>query len=284
MKTSKVAKVSLALAIVGAAVLTAAPAYAAQTDPVAKLKKGVLSIVGTNAADRIALRLHPGQQAIDVDFGDDGLADGTFPRSAVSKITIDLQAGDDFARIDEINGIFTDTIPTTISGGDGNDTLIGGSGAETLIGGAGNDTIFGKRGADTALMGDGDDAFIWDPGDGSDVVEGQAGVDTLRFDGANVGEHFDLSANGSRRRPPAGPADGSHCRGQPVGWLIDRVDPELFMFSTDYPHPEGTKMPLGRFEATLTGVADADGDRFYASKLRRVDGLTPARRVLTGRR
>src|SRR5205085_1553144 len=34
----------------------------------------------------------------------------------------------------------------------------------------------------------------------SDVVEGQGGVDTLQFNGANVSENIDLSANGSRLR------------------------------------------------------------------------------------
>jgi hypothetical protein len=42
--------------------------------------------------------------------------------------------------------------------------------------------------------------FIWNPGDGSDVVEGQAGRDTLAFNGSNVGETIDISANGSRVR------------------------------------------------------------------------------------
>ena len=32
------------------------------------------------------------------------------------------------------------------------------------------------------------------------MVEGQAGTDTLLFNGANVAEHIDLSANGSRLR------------------------------------------------------------------------------------
>jgi RTX calcium-binding nonapeptide repeat (4 copies) len=42
--------------------------------------------------------------------------------------------------------------------------------------------------------------FVWNPGDGSDVVEGQAGNDSLLFNGANVGEKFDFSANGPRLR------------------------------------------------------------------------------------
>ena len=38
------------------------------------------------------------------------------------------------------------------------------------------------------------------PGDGSDIVEGQAGDDTLLFNGANISENIDVSANGSRVR------------------------------------------------------------------------------------
>ena len=63
-----------------------------------------------------------------------------------------------------------------------------------------DDAIDGNGGADTALMGAGDDTFVWDPGDGSDVVEGQDGADTMLFNGAGVGENFDVSANGNRLR------------------------------------------------------------------------------------
>jgi hypothetical protein len=49
-------------------------------------------------------------------------------------------------------------------------------------------------------LGAGDDSFVWNPGDGSDVVEGQAGLDTLAFNGANVNENMTISANGSRVR------------------------------------------------------------------------------------
>src|SRR5262249_27352558 len=49
-------------------------------------------------------------------------------------------------------------------------------------------------------LGEGDDVFVWNPGDGSDVVEGQGGTDTLEFNGANISEKIDLSANGERLR------------------------------------------------------------------------------------
>jgi Ca2+-binding RTX toxin-like protein len=49
-------------------------------------------------------------------------------------------------------------------------------------------------------MGGGDDTFIWNPGDGNDTIEGQSGADTLQFNGANVAEQIDISANGGRVR------------------------------------------------------------------------------------
>jgi Ca2+-binding RTX toxin-like protein len=183
------------------------------------LEQGLLTVEGTNGNDVIALRLQAGNPGIlQVDVGDDGSADFSFARADVTRIAVDAGNGDDFVRIDESNGVFSDTIPTTIDGGNGNDKLVGGSGAvtlqggngddeliggngaETLSGGNGNDTIDGNRGNDVAVMGNGDDTFVWDPGDGSDTVEGQNGNDTMVFNGANVAEKVDLSANGRRLR------------------------------------------------------------------------------------
>ena len=69
-----------------------------------------------------------------------------------------------------------------------------------VLGGDGNDSVVGGRGDDVALLGADNNTFSWNPGDGSDTVEGQDGADTLQFNGANINEKFDLSANGSRLR------------------------------------------------------------------------------------
>jgi predicted TIM-barrel fold metal-dependent hydrolase len=53
--------------------------------------------------------------------------------------------------------------------------------------------------------------------------------------------------------------------GEPVGWMLDQAGADLFMFSSDYPHPEGTKDPIDRFEATMDGVDDDTLDRFYST-------------------
>ena len=53
--------------------------------------------------------------------------------------------------------------------------------------------------------------------------------------------------------------------GEPVGQLIDLAGEDLFMFSSDYPHPEGTKDPLGRFEATMENVSERAREKFYSA-------------------
>jgi len=38
----------------------------------------------------------------------------------------------------------------------------------------------------------------------------------------------------------------------------------MFMFSSDYPHVEGGRNPLKRFESTLEGRSEAELEAFYA--------------------
>ena len=80
-----------------------------------------------------------------------------------------------------------------------NDTLTGGDGNDMLLGDAGqrHHQRWALRGNDVGAPGGaGNDTFIWNPGDGSDTVEGQGGSDSMVFNGANVSENFNISANG----------------------------------------------------------------------------------------
>src|SRR5262249_30561455 len=97
-----------------------------------------------------------------------------------------------------------------VNGGAGNDTidapklpagqvklmLNGGDGDDRIIGSAGDDVVNGGKGNDVALLGAGNDVFVWNPGDGSDTVDGQAGMDTLQFNGAAANESINIAANG----------------------------------------------------------------------------------------
>jgi Ca2+-binding RTX toxin-like protein len=201
---SRRARRRLAKTALAAGLLTgglAVNAQAAQAANTVKIKHHTLTIRGTEAGDRLALRLNPQHpQLLQIDIGDNGSADFQVNRHRFRSIRVDARGGNDSVRIDESNGAFTTTTPTRIAGGSGDDTLTGGSGAETLIGGSGNDVVDGNGGADIANLGYGDDRFIWDPGDGSDVVDGGQGLDTMTFNGSNVSERFRLSANGSRAR------------------------------------------------------------------------------------
>ena len=179
------------------AVMLANPA-AATPSPSASVADDTLIVTGTNASELVALRLQAGAPGtLQVDFGDDGVAEHSFDRATFSRIEVRLLGGSDQFRIDQANGIFADESPT-IDGGNGNDSLNGGDAVEVFIGGNGSDTVDGNRGNDTAYLGNGRDSFRWDPGDGSDVVEGQNGTDTLDFNGAAADEIMSLSPNGTR--------------------------------------------------------------------------------------
>jgi predicted TIM-barrel fold metal-dependent hydrolase len=51
---------------------------------------------------------------------------------------------------------------------------------------------------------------------------------------------------------------------EPVGWLVEQGGDDLFLFSSDYPHPEGGRDPLRRFEETLGDTAPAAREKFYS--------------------
>jgi predicted TIM-barrel fold metal-dependent hydrolase len=55
--------------------------------------------------------------------------------------------------------------------------------------------------------------------------------------------------------------------GEPIGWIIDNSSPDMLCFASDFPHPEGTGDPIGKFEATMTNCDAATMDKFYRGNL-----------------
>ncbi len=195
---------SVAGLLAAGALLAAAAGLAADRAEAAvsaQVANGILLVNGDRESDTITLRLQAGDPTVvELDDDADGVADARFDRATFERIVVTARGGDDTVRIDDANGTFTDTESTTVSGGAGDDEFLGGGGAELFFGGSGEDVADGNRGNDTGIMGSGHDVFIWDPGDGSDVIEGQAGYDTMDFNGSPGDENFDASANGQRLR------------------------------------------------------------------------------------
>jgi uncharacterized protein len=61
-----------------------------------------------------------------------------------------------------------------------------------------------------------------------------------------------------------------------VGWIIEQAGPEVCLFSSDYPHVEGGRRPLERFEASLGPASDDVRRRFYADNFLDLMGTAAA--------
>jgi uncharacterized protein len=48
-----------------------------------------------------------------------------------------------------------------------------------------------------------------------------------------------------------------------TSWLVEQCGPELFMFSTDYPHPEGGRRPFEIFGEAMSGFDDVAREQFF---------------------
>lgn len=48
-----------------------------------------------------------------------------------------------------------------------------------------------------------------------------------------------------------------------AGWITDQIGPNVCLFSTDYPHVEGGRRPMERFERSLGNASEAVKQRFY---------------------
>jgi Ca2+-binding RTX toxin-like protein len=151
----------------------------------------LLTITGTSKADKIVIN----QNDTVISYVLNGVAT-TVPSSTVSSIAVDCQGGNDTVVMSKGDGTNAVRVPTSVSGGNGNDqlkgglnndTLGGGNGNDLLVGNDGNDSLVGGLGSDNLIGGNGDDFMVGDTsssdtlGFGADNFEGDAGVDTADY-------------------------------------------------------------------------------------------------------
>ncbi len=150
---------------------------------------------GDGQSDQVIINASNGSDFITIDSSGgvvkvSGLAETVtiaHAEGALDVLTINGLGGDD---VIDASGLSANQIGLVLNGGDGNDVILGSHGDDAVNGGKGNDV---------AALGGGNDVFTWNPGDGSDTVDGQAGFDTLVFNGgANASENVNIFANGDQ--------------------------------------------------------------------------------------
>ena len=120
----------------------------------------VLNIAGTSVSNVINVTLSGTNVVVTIDG-----KSAKFPLAKIKSINADGQSGSD-----KITIASQITLPATMNGDAGNDTLIGGSGNDAIFGGDGNDSLSGGGGNDT-LGG----------GGGADVMAGGPGIDMVDY-------------------------------------------------------------------------------------------------------
>jgi Ca2+-binding RTX toxin-like protein len=161
----------------------------------ADLAGGVLTVIGTRHKDDIAILVNTGD-ATKLDVTRNGALVGQFNVADVTAIFVNGRTGNDRISVDP-----TLTVPATLMGAQGKDTLNGGGGddlldgafgMDALGGGAGDDELLGGRSKDNLDGGDGNDSLSG--GRSNDTVSGGLGDDTL--DGG-VGSDSMLGGDGA---------------------------------------------------------------------------------------
>jgi len=122
------------------------------------LSNGLLTVVGNNSAERLQIEVSGSQLVVRSFTGSTTDTPVNFVLANVTGITINGRGGDDVVILGSVS------IPATIRGGAGNDTLFGGNGNDVIRGEGGIDILNGRDGNDTL-----------DGGVGSDYVHGGAG-------------------------------------------------------------------------------------------------------------
>jgi predicted TIM-barrel fold metal-dependent hydrolase len=62
-----------------------------------------------------------------------------------------------------------------------------------------------------------------------------------------------------------------------VGWIIEQAGEDVAMFSSDFPHVEGGRKPMERFEASLGDADDDVREKFYRTNFEDLMGRALSR-------
>ena len=118
-------------------------------------------------------------------------------------------------------------------GGDGNDVQEGGDGDDHLFGGDGNDWQIGGDGNDYQEGGTGDDVSVQEPGS-ADIVNDEAGIETLDFSPATSGITIDLDLQNVDQVVDAA-ANTVQIEGQFENFIGSEFDDVVFVDPLDVP-------------------------------------------------
>jgi large repetitive protein len=158
---------------------------AQSSDVTAVVSNGVLQITGTTDADTIAVTTNVNDTKIKATA--DGQSLGAFLITDLTGIVIAGKAGADTISVDA-----SVSLPTTLKGGGGNDSLSGGGGDNVLVGGAGADTLVGGGGTNVLIA---DQLFTYGTATGEDSLIGGSGFNIADFSYRT--DNLDLSNSGA---------------------------------------------------------------------------------------
>src|SRR5689334_4008621 len=103
------------------------------------LSGSTVIVTGSGSADDIFVRLDKSGRIVVEENG----SIQRFAGSNVTRVSINGGSGDDYVNVE-----LAITLPTTINGQGGFDTLLGGGGPDSISGGSGNDKLLGGGGND----------------------------------------------------------------------------------------------------------------------------------------
>lgn len=160
--------------------------------------EGVLTITGTTGNDVISVSVDRASPT-KLKVSESGVV-RRFDLNKVSRVVAKLLKGhDSFALSDGLS------IPASVTGSGGRDTIFGGAGNDTLDGGEADDVVSGRAGSDRILGGPGSDELSGGPG--RDTLSYEYVTTTFFFGTTRIGHGVVVSLDGVRNDQEADAVD-----------------------------------------------------------------------------